>query len=136
VAIQMNPFYIVADIESVTRRGTVESISITVKTSSGITKSEVLESRRSTSSDEGISSFNKKIVFGYFDVDEDGKTLLTLENIEKTQGIKNVTFSLHHNSNWKLEGTIVIFAVLSFICGIFFILSDSIIQVGKRLLHK
>jgi hypothetical protein len=132
----MKPLYIVADIESMTRRDTVENISITIKANSGITTSEVLKNRRSTSNGKGISSFRKKIVLGYFDVDEEGKSLLTLENIEKTQGVKNITLSLHHNSNWKLEGVIVIFAVVSFISGIFLILSDSLYQVGKKLLNR
>ncbi|MGK0306212.1 MAG: hypothetical protein ACI8UG_001963 [Gammaproteobacteria bacterium] len=132
-----NELYVVAEFDGKTRRDSIENITVLLKRELGKTEEFKLSFRRS-GSNKAIKSgwYGKKVILGYFQINNKDKSQFIIEKIGSKGTIDNLVLSLHENSNRFYEGFLIIFSILLFISGFILVVIDIIKSGYNKLLKR
>jgi len=132
-----NELYIVAEFDGKTRRDSIENITVLLERELGKTEEFKLGFRRSASN-KAIKSgwYGKKVILGYFEINNKGKSQFIIEKIDSKGTIDNLVLSLHEHSNRFYEGFLIIFSILLFISGFILVVIDVIKSGYIKLLKR
>lgn len=128
--------YVVAEFDGETRNDSIESLTVQLRNYSGEQEEFELPIKRSSSNEAlKFGWYGKKIILGYFQITSNDKYQLLIKQINRKGKIDNLVLSLHKNSNWMYEGTLVILSVILFLLGVLLIFID-MIKFGYYKLFK